>query len=51
MDTIITSKCNKECIYGSIDETDKSKVYCKIKDKKYVYGQKIPCDQKVKRRE
>lgn len=51
-DTIITSKCDKECIFGSIDNSNPSKiVYCKIKNKRYMYGQKIPCDQKIKKKE
>ena len=47
---IITSEC-KQCIHSTIDETNKArvKVYCKIKDKTYYWGQCIPCDFKEKR--
>lgn len=52
MITINTSKCNKECIYGNIDDTNKSKVivHCNFKNKNYLYGQRIPCDNKTKKR-
>lgn len=41
----------ENCIYGTIDETDKArvKVYCQYKDKSYYFGQCIPCDNKTKR--
>ncbi len=44
---IITSECEK-CIHSSIDETNKGriKLYCRIKDKTYYWGQCIPCDYK-----
>lgn len=42
---ILTNKCEK-CIHSSIDDTDKAwiKIYCKIKNKTYYWGQCIPCD-------
>lgn len=45
-----TSECSK-CKYYEIDESDKKKwiITCKLTGKKYVYGQKIPCDEKVER--
>lgn len=41
----------ENCVYGSIDETDKTKlrVYCQYKDRNYYYGQCIPCENKTKR--
>ena len=47
---IITSEC-EECIHSIIDETNKArvKVYCKVKDKTYYFGQCIPCDHKEKK--
>lgn len=46
-----TYKCNKECIYGEIDDSNKLKiiVYCKARNKNYMYGQRIPCDNKIKK--
>lgn len=45
MTTIITSEC-VNCQYGTLDDTDKSKVkiHCDYKDKDYYYGQYVPCD-------
>lgn len=42
---INTNEC-ENCQYGIIDDSDKAKVtvYCSQKDKKYFYGQCIPCD-------
>lgn len=42
---IITSEC-KQCIHSVINEEDKArvKVYCKIKNKTYYWGQCIPCE-------
>lgn len=42
---IITSECEK-CVHSQINEEDKSKIkiYCKIKNKSYYYGQCIPCE-------
>lgn len=47
IDMIITSECEK-CIHSIIDESDKArlKIYCKIKDKTYYWGQCIPCEYK-----
>jgi len=47
---INTSEC-EECIYGTINEEDKSKiiVYCSNKDKEYYFGQCIPCENKRKK--
>lgn len=47
---ICTSEC-PECIYCTLDESDKRKVMviCGKKEKSYIYGQNIPCDEKVKR--
>ena len=46
MDMIVTSECEK-CIHSVLDESDKSKVkiYCKVKDKVYYWGQCIPCSK------
>lgn len=46
-DMIITSECER-CINAVINEEDKArvKVYCKVKDKTYYWGQCIPCDYK-----
>ena len=40
---IITSECEK-CIHSSINESNKAKIkiYCKVKDKTYYFGQCIP---------
>lgn len=45
MNMIITSEC-KQCIHSVINEEDKArvKVYCKIKNKTYYWGQCIPCE-------
>lgn len=42
---IITSECEK-CVYATINNKDKAKVkiYYKIKDKTYYWGQCIPCE-------
>ena len=44
---IITSEC-EQCIHSTINEEDKARVrvYCKVKDKTYYWGQCIPCDYK-----
>lgn len=44
---IITSEC-EQCIHSVINEEDKArvKIYCKVKDKTYYWGQCIPCDYK-----
>lgn len=45
MSMINSSEC-EFCKYGTLDETNKAKimVYCAVKDKRYIYGQCIPCD-------
>lgn len=50
MNMIITSEC-EECMYGSIDETNKAKiiVHCSCKEKDYIFGQCIPCENFMKR--
>lgn len=50
-DMIITSEC-EECIHSAINDLDKArvKVYCRIKDKTYYWGQCILCDHKEKRK-
>lgn len=52
MNMIITSEC-EECIYGIVNDDSKAriKIKCLKKNKEYYYGQCIPCDFKVKRRE
>lgn len=46
-DMILTSEC-EQCIHSIINEEDKAriKVYCKVKDKTYYWGQYIPCENK-----
>lgn len=50
MEMILTSEC-EQCLHSELDETNKSKimVYCRLKDKWYIYGQCIPCDMKEKK--
>ena len=47
MQMVITSECEK-CIHSIMDETDKAKIkiYCKIKNKSYYFGQCVPCEYK-----
>lgn len=47
MTMINTSEC-EHCLHSILNEEDKSKIlmYCKVKDKTYIYGQCIPCDYK-----
>lgn len=42
---IITSKC-ETCMYGTVDDTDKRKVtvYCSDKNKTFIFGQCINCE-------
>lgn len=49
---IITSECER-CIHSVINEEDKAKVkvYCKVKDKTYYWGQCIPCEYKETKKE
>lgn len=51
-DMIITSEC-EYCIHSVINEEDKArvKIYCKMKNKTYYYGQCIPCDYKEIKKE
>lgn len=42
--TITAYKDCKGCIY--LGEIDKYYMHCKIRDKKYMYGQSVPCDDK-----
>lgn len=51
MAMIITSEC-EYCKYGKLDETDKAniKVHCAARNKTYSYGQRIPCDDKSRRK-
>lgn len=48
---ITTSECEK-CIHSIIDDSDKARlyVYCKVRDKKYMYGQRIPCENMKSKR-
>lgn len=47
---VTTDKC-ETCKYGCIDKTDKAKwiVKCKARDKTYIYGQRVPCDDYEKK--
>lgn len=50
---IITSEY-EQYIHSVINEEDKAKVkvYCRVKDKTYYFGQCVPCDYKeIKRNE
>ena len=51
MNMIITSEC-EYCKYGIIDDSKKAKVmvHCELKDKSYIYGQCVPCDDFNKRK-
>lgn len=46
---ILTSEC-ENCIYSILNETNRAKIiiHCKIKDRDYIYGQRISCDKKKK---
>ena len=50
--TITTSEC-ENCIHSKIDESDKAKVYvlCNARNKKYLYGQRIPCEDFERKKE
>lgn len=45
MKMINTSEC-EECRFGTVDDSNKARVvvYCNYKNKKYYYGQCIPCE-------
>lgn len=47
---ILTSEC-EQCIYSTIDETNKAhvKIKCNKRNKEYYYGQCIPCENKTKK--
>lgn len=49
-DMILTSEC-EECTHSIIIDENKARVYvyCKVKDKKYFWGQCIPCEYKEKK--
>ena len=51
MNMINTNEC-EHCQYGKVDNSNKAKVivYCSVKNKKYIYGQCVPCDNMKKRR-
>lgn len=46
MKMINTSECEK-CEYGTIDDADKRRiiVHCSSKNKDYLYGACIPCEE------
>ncbi len=50
MKMINTNEC-EYCQYGTIDDSNKAKiiVYCAIKQKHYLYGRCIPCDNLKKK--
>lgn len=47
---ITTDKC-VSCKYATIDDSNKAKiiVMCAARDKKYIYGQRVPCDDYEKK--
>ena len=49
---IITSEC-ENCIYGEVYCTEKKilKVHCDKRDRHYYFGQCIPCEDRVKRKD
>lgn len=49
MKMINTSEC-EHCQHGTIDDSNKARVtvYCDVKEKTYMYGQCIPCEDKEK---
>lgn len=51
MTYINTSEC-ESCIYSKINDTNKARVtvHCTYRDKTYYYGQRIPCEDKEKKR-
>lgn len=50
---IIAGKDCEDCECATLDESNKAKimVYCRTKDKWYIYGTCIPCDDKVKKKD
>ena len=47
---IIAGKDCEDCAKSVVDESNKAKimVYCGIRDKWYIWGASIPCDDKIK---
>ena len=52
MATINSTECIT-CKNGLLDDSNKAriKIYCKLKDKTYYYGQYIQCDDKEKKKD
>ena len=48
MKMIITSEC-LQCEYGTECIDNKHKVHCGYRHKDYIYGQRIPCEDKKER--
>lgn len=50
MNMIIVGKECEDCSKSVFDESNKAKimVYCTARDKWYIYGTCIPCDDKVR---
>ncbi len=46
---IAGDKCEK-CKYGTLDETNRAKimVYCALKERQYIYGECIRCEDFLK---
>lgn len=51
MGMIIAGADCENCTRATLDETNKAKimVYCAARDKWYIYGACIPCEDKVKK--
>ena len=47
---IVGPEC-EDCLHSEFDETNPAKVmiYCRIKDKWYIYGKCVPCEYKEKK--
>ena len=47
---ICTSECVK-CTHCELNDSNKAniRIHCKLKEKEYCYGQKIPCENYTKR--
>lgn len=45
---IIVGKDCEKCIHGTIDDSSKSKtiIKCTARNKSYIWGQSIPCENK-----
>ncbi len=50
MKMINTSECEK-CKFGIVEEVSKARVvvHCTVKNKDYIYGACIPCDNREKK--